>query len=1106
MHLTVLCYSRILLSGIPKQMLRIMKLTAIILLSACITASAKGDAQGITLSLKNAPLEIVFKEIQKQAGFNFVYNNNLVRNTKPVDLEVNQATVEEVLERCLKDQPLTYSIFDKTIVVKPKDASPNVVTTIEPANIDVNGTVVAESGEAIVGANVIIKGSNRGTSTDNTGSFILRNVNENAILIFSSIGYFTQEIPINGKTILNVLLKVAVNSLDETVVIAYGTTTKRLNTGDVSTVKGTDIQKQPVSNPLAALQGRMPGIFITQNTGMPGGSFNVLIRGKSSIENGTNPLYVIDGVPYTSTLLTNQNPAGGGDPLNFINPSDIESIDVLKDADATAIYGSRGANGVVLITTKKGKSGKSKVDINLYSGIGKVSKFLDLMNTQQYLQMRREAFNNDGVTPTAINAPDLLTWDTTSYTDWQKLLIGGTAHYTDAQVSVSGGNINTQYLIGGGYHRESTVFPGDFADQKASVHFNISNISNNRKFKVLLSGNYLVDDNNLVNYDFTERIQFTPPNTPPYYKPNGTLNWDNTIWNIFSPNPFSYLFRKYKARTYNLVGNALFSYKVAPGFEIKASLGYTNMQVNEVTTSPNTSIDPVYLTVVKNSSRFTNNNIRSWILEPQAIYQRKIGVSNFGLLVGTTFHQSFSEGNYLLGTDYASDALIENIKAASTVSVISTTDIDYKYNALFGRFNYDWKEKYLVNLTARRDGTSRFGPDNQFHNFGAIGMGWVFSKENFIQKKLSFLSYGKFRGSYGTTGNDQVGDYRFLDLYGNTQYSYQNVVGLMPNNLFNPDLAWEENKKLEFGLELGFLKDRILLNSSYYRNRSSNQLINYALPAVTGFTSIANNFPAVVQNTGWEFLLNTSNIKSKDFSWSSSFNITIPKNKLVSFPNLATSPYSYLIIGQPLTIVSLFHLIGVDSQTGVYQFSDKQGNPVFSPSFIDDRTVTVNTAPKFYGGFQNSFQYKSFSVDIFFQFVKQMGRNYLFGLNLPPGFFKFNEPSAILDSWKKPGSVTSTQKYTSTSGSDAYEAYRTYAMYSDQIYTDASFVRLKNLSIAYQLPSKWKKQVHLQDAQLYLLGQNLFTISKYKGRDPESQNNSVLPSLRVLTLGVHMTF
>jgi len=730
---------------------------------------------------------------------------------------------------------------------------------------------------------------------------------------------------------------------------------------------------------------------------------------------------------------------------------------------------------------------------------------------QEYLQMRHEAISNDGLTTGSGDYDINGTWDTTRSTDWQKKLIGGTAPYSNLSATFSGGNVSTQYLVGGTYHREMTVFPGDFADQKGSVHFNINSSSNNQKFKLQLSGDYMIDDNQLPNNDLTHVAVTLAPDAPPLYNGN-ELNWaPNATGSSTWYNPLAFLSNTYSNKTNNLICNALISYQIIPGLDIKANFGYTNLQVNENQLEPTLTLPPEDRSFFSGQGFYANNNINTWIFEPQASYKKSIGNGNLEALIGSTANEINSNGLQLSGQGYNSNQVLADISSASTVRVVSTVNSVYKYDALFGRISYDWQDKYIIDLTTRRDGSSRFGTQNQFHDFGAIGVGWIFSQERFIKDNLSFLSFGKFRASYGTTGNDQIGNYTFLSLYSPVVpgVAYQGATGLTPNGLNNPYLEWELTKKSELGIDLGFLKDRILFNTSYYRNRSSNELLQYGLPIITGFQGVTQNFPATIQNSGLEFTLSTINIKNRNFSWSTHINLSHNQNKLSAFPNLATSTYADgpLAIGRPLTAFPVFHYLGVNPATGMYQFSDGKGGATPTPdtasNYLETNVSLVNTAPTFYGGFENRFTFKGFELDILFQFAKKIGLNYFFGSFLP-GLFdggQANQPIYLVNRWQKPGDIASHQRY--SSGYGLQEEWSD-ATLSDAAYSDASYIRLKNLSLSWQLPVNWQKGAHIQNASLYIHGQNLLTITRYKGLDPETQSSGSLPPLRIVTFGLQV--
>lgn len=969
----------------------------------------------------------------------------------------------------------------------------------------VSGMVINENGAPLSGVTIWVKGTSNGTITNDKGMFTLNGVNNNSILLISSIGYQKQEIPIGGKTQMTITLKQQANRLDETVIMAYGTTTRRLNTGDISTITAKEIAQQPVSNPLAALEGRVPGLLVTQSNGVPGSAFSVQIRGQNSIAQGSEPLFIIDGVPFAPgndpiNELSSAVGSNGLSPFNSINPSDIQSIEVLKDADATAIYGSRGANGVVLITTKKGQPGKTKVTVNVNTGISNVTRMMPMMNTKQYLMMREEAFKNDGVAPNVSNAPDLLVWDTTRYTNFEKLLIGGTARTTNAEVSISGGDEQTQFLLSGGYNHQTTVFPGDMADNRGSFHINLNHNSKDGRLNISFSSFYVADMDNINSMDVTAYIN-RPPDTPPLYDSSGQLNWQGG--GIIFNNPLSYLLSPYNAETNNLIGHLQLSYQLIPGLKARISAGYNTVSVNEINTNPVNSQNPAYNP--QGYSQFGNNAYKSWIIEPQAEYIKHLGKLRMNVLIGGTWQQTLNESSSFFAYGYANDELLKSISAASSLTPIGDSYTQYHYEASFGRINLNWEDTYLLNISGRRDGSSRFGPGKQFGNFGAAGAAWIFSNERAVKNSLHFLSFGKLRASYGTTGNDQIPDYQYLDSWSSTNYPYNGMAGLYPSRLFNPDYSWEVNRKLEAAIELGFFKDNLQLSVSYFRNRSSNQLIQYALPSQTGFSSITNNFPATVQNTGWEFSITSNNITSGRFNWTTGFNLSIPENKLIAFPGLATSSYAGMyVVGKSLSTVRGLRLLGVDSKTGIFNFEDINNDGTIN---YNDYVTLGNYDPKFYGGINNKLSYGNWQFSFFFEFRKQWGRNYLASIYPSYGTFPggmLNQPIALLSRWNKPGDMTNIQQFTATYGTPASNAANNFA-YSSGAYYNASFIRLKTVALSYNLSKKLLDKIHVTDAAIYINAQNLLLITPYREGDPETQNPFILPPLRTITAGIQFT-
>lgn len=1099
------------------KVMKICAVQGIIAITLCgVTLAHTNYAQlldtEVSISITDLPFEKALHEIEAIAKVKFAYSISQLQDEPNVSLKVDKRTLREALDELLAPRKISYKVHEKEAAITLKkangDGNKEQSSVHEGTNgnggqralIQITGTVTEASTQTpMAGVNVLVKGTLNGTTTDATGKYSL-GAEDNDILVFSFIGYGAVEIMVSGRSVIDVSMMEDVQSLNEVVVNAgYWEVKDQERTGNISRVTSEEIQKQPVNNPLQALQGRMPGVYVQQSTGVPGGGFNIQIRGRNSLrDEGNDPLYIIDGVPFTSTSLTSvgRTIVGIGNPLAAINPNDIESIEVLKDADATAVYGSRGANGVVLITTKKGKSGRTKVDFTFLSGVGRIASKMDLLNTPQYVEMRKEAFKNDNRLMTTLRAPDILVWDTTRYTDWQKELIGGTANTINTSLSVSGGNANTQFSFSSGYYKETTVFPGNFYFQRFSGSLNVNHTSSNGKFKFNVSANYTGGSNNLYSQDLTGIAITLPPNAPALYDPSKKINWD---WkNSIIQNPLAHLERKYTNNTDNLVTSTLLSYQIIPGLHAKTSVGYTRMAVKEISTNPLSAIPPQFLSTQTGSSNFGNAFIETWIVEPQLDYFKEIGQGNLSILMGTTFQESIQEGETIQATGYTSDALLENILAATDVNVASSNYSQYRYAAIFGRANYIWKEKYIVNLTGRRDGSSRFGPGKQFGNFGAIGLAWIFSNENFIKSGLPFLSFGKLRSSYGSTGSDAIGNYQYLNSYLSTTYPYNDNSGLVISRLANPDYSWETNRKLELGIELGFIKDAITFSASWYKNRSSNQLVGLPLPVITGQSSVQFNLPATVENKGWELQINTVNMKHSRFEWLTTFNVTIPKNRLIEFPNLDAFPAYNNIYkeGSSLFLKRTLQSNGVDPTTGSYTFADV--NEDGSVSIDEDGLFLKEIAQSYYGGINNHIRFGRVQLDIFFQFVNQTGSNYMKSFS-SPGMLS-NQPNVVLGRWQEAGDNATIQRYSSLTSIPYI-----YNRFSDNVISDASFIRLKNASLSWQLPEKWLKKLKITGAKLNVQGQNLLTFTNFLGMDPESQNVSFLPPLRVVAAGFQLT-
>ncbi|WP_299672827.1 SusC/RagA family TonB-linked outer membrane protein [uncultured Polaribacter sp.] len=919
---------------------------------------------------KVVTIDEVFELISEQTEYLFIYHEDLFQNFPEISLKKGIIRANKLLQQSLSTGDFHLVLTtNNTILIKKKTKN---------QQRQVSGTVTNEKGEVLPSVTILIKGTNKGLSTNFEGQYQITVPDAASVLVFSYLGYQTQEILVGSQRIINVTLKETASELDEVVInTGYYKVSQKEKTGSISRVTAKAIEQQPISNPLQAIQGRMTGVLITQNSGVPGGGINIQIRGQNSIRSSGNPnlpLYLVDGVPFSSqTLSSGQSGArivGQANPLNAINPSDIESIEILKDADATAIYGSRGANGVVLITTKKGKSGKTSFDITINSGIATIPNRVELLNTPQYLEVRREALSNDGFDPDNFPAafqpfvPDLYIWeDINRYTDWQDELLGGMAEQTNIQASVSGGNEQTQFRFSTGYFRETTIFSDDSNFKRASGSLSVNHTSANKKFTANVIVNYVYSLNNLPRVDLTQSALTLSPNAPRLYDDDGGINWEG---GSFDENPLASLQQIYEAKSNNFISNANLGYRVAKNLKLQTSLGFNTNQLREFAANLSSSRNP-FSGVTTGSAFPADRLVNTWIIEPQIIYTNRYGKHGLTAQVGFTFQETREEGKSFFLTEYNNDALLRNFAAGALVSS-DITDSQYRYNAVFGRINYTYDDKYIINLTGRRDGSSRFGPNNRFGNFGAIGAAWVFSNEQFL-KSSRILSFGKLRGSYGTTGNDQIGNYRFLDTYSNTTVGYNNSVGLEPTRIANPNFKWETVQKLEFGLELGFFKNRIFLETSYFRNRTKDQLIIQPLSGVTGFQNLQVNFPALIENRGFEANLNTINIKTDSFTWKSSFNITFPETELLEFDDIENSAFRFQYrVGEPLDIALAYNNIGMDPDTGLFQFEDVNEDGSITE---EDRQTIIDTSRDFYGGFANTFSYKGIELDFLFDFVKR---------------------------------------------------------------------------------------------------------------------------------------
>jgi len=1093
-----------------------MRLTTVILIASLMQLAAATKAQKVSINKTNASLRTIIKELRSQTGFDFVYKERLLAEFKPVTIKVENTELNLVLTEVFKGQPFAFEINSKTVIVKGKEESSFLDSVVDRvsayfATIDVSGKVVDETGQPIGGASVAVKATGKGVSTKADGTFVLGGVEEGSILLVKYIGYDAREFPAL-REMGPIRLKMATNELDAVQIQAYGKTSKRLSTSNIASVRADEIEKQPVSNPLLALQGRVPGLVVTPASGIAGDRVTVRIQGMNSINGGSQPFYVVDGVPFNNSMVQanmsvnsvwQQNSGKeflgesrtGGSPLNYINASDIESIEVLKDADATAIYGSRAANGAIIITTKKGKAGPVKIDANLRSGYTEMARQLNYMNLEQYRAMRMEAKRNSNE-PIYDSDYDLNGfWGDKVNNDIQDYFFGKGVTYHDLEASASGGNGMTNYRVNLGYIRQNSIYGGRNNDQKASLGLNLNTVSANRRFSMDISINGMVDQNLLPSANITSDLLTMAPNAPTFYNEDGSLNWaldanGNHTWS----NPLAVLEETNTAKVNNLTSSLELGYELIKGLKLSSIFGYSRMQMEAFRSYPLRSFAPVDQMPSSRKAEYSSSSNVNFNIDPQLNYSNIFGKLKLDWLLGGSIQYSSAIGNGLTAFDNVSDDLLEVTSSFTTIRPVGSISNIYRYNGLFSRMTLNHGDEFLLNLTVRRDGSSRFGPANRFDNFGAFGIGWIFTERDWMKNHLAGLSFGKLRLSYGVTGNDQIGDYTFLDLYSSaiSDIPYQGLIGLSQYTNYNSNLQWERTRKLNFGLDLGFLKDRLALNFNYSVNKSDNLLMNTSLPGSAAVSqTIYINFPGLVRNTNLEFSLNSRNIVSGNFKWNTSVNFTRARNVLLSLGAGSNSLIvDNLIVGQSINGALVGSLKGVDPLTGNLRKADFNGNPVTNTVFEDDNAF-VDLSPRFYGGIGNRFSWKGISLDIQANLLRQNGRSYISNYqSASQGYYIGNVPFTSIPRWRNPGDIAALNKYGKVENGVNISN-------TDTGFEDATYLRINTVAINWELPEKWLKRVGLRQVSLGFQGQNLWTITNYSGLDLET-GNSALPLPRTI--------
>ncbi|WP_373513857.1 SusC/RagA family TonB-linked outer membrane protein [Persicitalea sp.] len=973
----------------------------------------------------------------------------------------------------------------------------NLLAAAIPAALDrkITGQVNDEKGEALPGVSVILKGKTRGTTTDQNGAFSLEIEEDSDVLIFSYVGYRSREVEVGNRSNFSIILEIDDKLLNEVVVVGYGSQKRAELTSAVSSVKGKDLENIPLASVDNLLQGRAAGVQVSQSSGQPGGALTVRIRGNTSVQGGNDPLYVVDGILIQSNSVDQLADGGSGSsPLADINPNDVESIEILKDAAATSIYGARAANGVVLITTKRGKAGAPSIKFSTYMGSQQITRTISQINSDQYREYVRESWANSG-RDIRLGDP-IAALDTVNYNKdfyWQDALFQ-TAPIKNYELSVSGGQDKINYYLSAGYFSQDGILINSKYD-RITARSNVEYRPTNR-FTVGNTFTYSHSNSNRVSESNTDSrgviyrtLSRTPTDSP--YDAAGNLLPNNTITTLVA----SYL----KTGSNRLITNLYGDYEILKGLRFRSSIALDYLAFKEDRFYPSFIFS---FGTAKRTGAAQLTQQLNWINENTLTYTRQFAQKhNVTGLLGYSQQQNNTETIGGEGSLYATD-LIPTLNAAPQRDNLYTTKTVYGIASYFARVNYDYEGKYLFSATARYDGSSRFGANNRFGFFPSASVGWRISEESFL-KGNQHINDLKLRASLGKTGNQQIGNFVSRgSLVIGANYNGQGGVVPASNGLPNPDLSWESTTQWDIGLDLSLFNSRVTFTTDYYHKRTDDLLFNQVIPTQTGYSSIAVNLGSI-ENKGFEFEFSTRNLTGA-FKWTTALNMGFNRNKVLSLPNSADIivGQSILRVGQPIGSFYGFQQLRVfptdESNTnqlrynnasgfvykgGDVEFLDANGDNVINNS---DRVILGNPNPDFTGGFTNNFSYAGFDLSVFINFsfgndISNLVRRDRDSHRLGTGA---GASTDVLTRWRNPGDITDFPRiYVG----DTRQNGRTNSSYWLE---DGSFARLKTASLGYTLPVKLISKIAMKSARLYVTGQNLLTFSRYSGFDPETVNTS----------------
>lgn len=960
--------------------------------------------------------------------------------------------------------------------------------------IIVKGTIRdSVSQKPVNGVSVKSKNSNTGTSTDANGQFSIQ-VERNDVLLFTAIGHAPVEQPVNGRSLIDVILGTSASSLDEVVVVGYGAQNKKNLVSAIATVKADEIKNKPVASFEQQLQGRVPGVQVSANTGIPGDGIFFRIRGTTSINAGNDPLYVVDGVFINNQSLQKITTQGqANNPLADINPADIETISILKDASATAIYGARAANGVVLITTKRGQyNSRPKINANVYAGASWAPELWDLVTGPEHATIMNEAWANDGkpfatrpFRPKSEGGRGLPEEQPT-YDRLNDIFRTGALQNYD--LSVSGGNDKTRYYIGGGFNKQEAILrTNDYS--RASFKFNLDQQLNN---------SVRIGTSNLISrgYRTNARVGDGPQGGilqaalhTPTYLPKFNDDGSYAKWAGFDNLDILIKYTDMNSVSLRYIGNIYAEADILSNLKFRTSwsLDYNDYNEfeywNSLTNRGSASKGLATSSISKNTV---------WVAEQTLSYKAKFGRHhNLGVLAGNSVQGNIATVTSAQGTNFPNDSYKQIASAATTTS--SSSRAENRQVSFFGRLEYNYASKYFAEVNVRADASSRFGVNRQWGYFPSFGIAWRAKEESFL-RDVDVISDLKVRANIGLTGNQNgIGNFASRNLWGGGS-NYLDNPGTIPQQLGNADLSWETTRQFNIGLDLGLLKDRLNIEFNVYEKYTTDLLLSLPLPVSTGFSSVFSN-AGEISNRGFELGISSTNISTRDFTWTTSFSIAHNINKIekLTIPVDASYATERMIQGYSMHSFFVYKQLYVDPNTGdaVYEDINKDGKIT-----ADDRQILGNAEPKYFGGLNNTINYKGFDFTLFF--------NYSFGNKIHNNNRFFHESGGTRDDrrainknqlnrWQKPGDVTDVPRITTIGTNYTLSPI-------SRFIEDGSFVRLSTLTLGYTVPRLLSARLHVNNIRIYFSGTNLWLSKKYQGPDPEV-NVTADPNVQGYDLG-----